>query len=296
AAHYGFAPDFCHANDPQSKGVVENLVGYAQRDLAVPLLTESAIADTTVDVHAANAAARVWCTEVNARVHSEICAIPNDKLDEERELLSPLPSLRLEIGPPPVTRKVDRLSCVRFASARYSVPVRLIGATVTLVQTEGRLVVVEPATGEVVAEHDLGQPGTASVLDEHYGGARPAPHRGPRPRTTVEQQFCALGPEAEAFLVGAAAIGNTRLGSELEILLALGAAHGTELLVAALTRAVAFRRFRAADVRSILAAGAGAPQPRPAGDALILDLPTAPTRSLDAYAIRTPAADTQVPS
>lgn len=33
-----------------------------------------------------------------------------------------------------------------------------------------------------------------------------------------------------------------------------------------------------------------------AGDALILDLPTAPTRSLDAYAIRTPAADTQVPS
>ena len=28
-----------------------------------------------------------------------------------------------------VTRKVDRLSCVRFGSARYSVPVRLIGAT-----------------------------------------------------------------------------------------------------------------------------------------------------------------------
>ena len=27
AAHYGFAPDFCEANDPQSKGIVENLVG-----------------------------------------------------------------------------------------------------------------------------------------------------------------------------------------------------------------------------------------------------------------------------
>ena len=45
------------------------------------------------------------------------------------------------------------------------------------------------------------------------------------------------------------------------------------------------RRFRAADVRSILAAGTGTPQPRPAGDALILDLPVAPTRSLDAYRI-----------
>ena len=54
--------------------------------------------------------------------------------------------------------------------------------------------------------------------------------------------------------------------------------------MAALRRAVAFKRFRAADVRSILAAGT-APQPRPAGDALVLDLPTAPTRSLDAYKI-----------
>lgn len=56
AAHYGFAPDFCHAQDPQSKGVVENLVGYAQRDLAVPLFTEAKIAGTTVDLSAANAA------------------------------------------------------------------------------------------------------------------------------------------------------------------------------------------------------------------------------------------------
>jgi hypothetical protein len=86
-------------------------------------------------------------------------------------------------------------------------------------------------------------------------------------------------------LVGAAAIGNTRLAAELEILLALGAAHGQDVLVAALRRAVAFKRFRAADVRSILAAGTGAPQPRPAGQALVLDLPTAPTRSLDAYKI-----------
>ena len=51
AAHYGFAPDFCHAQDPQSKGIVENLVGYAQRDLAVPLLTEAGIAGRPVDVH-----------------------------------------------------------------------------------------------------------------------------------------------------------------------------------------------------------------------------------------------------
>jgi transposase len=295
AGHYGFAPDFCHADDPQSKGVVENLCGYAQRDLAVPLLTEAAITGTPVDLRSANTAAKAWCVEVNAAEHSEICAVPDERLLIERELLRPLPSLRLQIGAPSVIRKVDRLSCVRYASARYSVPTRLIGTNVAVVVDNGALCIVEPATGVIVAEHELGAPGSASVLDDHYDGPRPAPSRGPRPKTAVEQQFCALGDDAQAFLVGAAAIGNTRLGSELEILLALGAAHGTDALTAALRRAVAFRRFRATDVRSILAAGAGTPQPRPAGDALILDLPVAPTRSLDAYTV-IPAADGGVTS
>lgn len=290
AGHYGFAPDFCHADDPQSKGVVENLCGYAQRDLAVPLLTEAAIAGTAVGLRDANAAAKAWCAEVNAAVHAEICAIPDEQLLIERELLQPLPSLRLQIGALSVMRKVDRLSCIRYASARYSVPTRLIGASVAVVVDHGAVCILEPATGVIVAEHELGAPGSASILDDHYDGPRPAPNRGARPRTTVEKQFCALGADAQAFLVGAAAIGNTRLGSELEILLALGAAHGQPALVAALHRAVAFRRFRAADVRSILAAGAGTPQPRPAGDALVLDLPLAPTRSLQDYTI-TPATD-----
>jgi len=293
AGHYGFAPDFCHADDPESKGIVENLCGYSQRDLAVPLLTEAAIAGVPVDLREANTTAKAWCVEVNAAVHSEICAVPDERLLIERELLQPLPSLQLQIGAPSVIRKVDRLSCIRYASARYSVPTRLIGTSVAVVLDHGAVCIVESATGVIVAEHELGAPGSASVLDDHYDGPRPAPNRGPRPKTTIEQQFCALGDDAEAFLIGAAAIGNTRLGSELEVLLGLGAAHGTDALVAALRRAVAFRRFRAADVRSILAAGAGTPQPRPAGDALILDLPVAPTRSLDDYKIA-PAIDGEV--
>mgnify|MGYP006948839653 CR=1 FL=1 len=68
-----------------------------------------------------------------------------------------------------------------------------------------------------------------------------------------------------------------RPGAETQ-LLTLAAAHGTAALTAALERAVTFSRWRADDVRSILAAGTGTPQPRTAGDALILDLPVAPTR------------------
>jgi hypothetical protein len=167
------------------------------------------------------------------------------------------------------------------------VPTRLVGATVAIVVDHGALIILEPATGVMVAEHELVGPGETSILDEHYDGPRPAPSRGPRPKTVAEKQFCALGEEAEEFLVGAVAIGNTRLAQELDILLGLGAAHGEHALIQAVRRAVAFRRFRAADVRSILAAGTGTPQPRPAGDALVLDLPSAPVRPLDAYKITT---------
>jgi len=277
ATHYGFRPDFCEGADPESKGIVENLVGYAKRDLVVPegLGVE--------DLPAANAAARVWCAEVNTAIHSEICAVPAERLLAERELLAPLPSLRPRIGRV-ATRKVDRLSCVRIGSARYSVPTRLIGHSVEVQVVDGRVRVL--AAGEVVADHVLVAPGEASVHDDHYGGPRPnTPRRAPRARTTAEKAFLCLGPAAEAFLKGAAAAGVTKLGAELEELAALKAAHGPQALVAALSRAVAFSRWRAADVRSILAAGAGTPRPRDAGQALVIGLPTVPTRPLSDYRV-----------
>ncbi len=145
-------------------------------------------------VQMAEDAAASWCAEVNGVVHSEICAVPTERLVIERELLGPLPSLRAGIGRQ-ATRKVDRLSCVRFASARYSVPVRLIGTEVRLRTDDGRLLGIMTGTGQVVAEHVLVPPCGTSVRDEHYGVPRPAtPRRAVRPRTAVEKEFCALGP------------------------------------------------------------------------------------------------------
>jgi transposase len=290
AAHYGFRPDWCEAADPQSKGIVENLVGYAKSDLMVPLFTDAGAAEH-VSVTAANEAARAWCVEVNAAVHSETCAVPTERLVHEQTLLAPLPSMGLRIGPAAVLRKVDRLSCVRFGSARYSVPMRLVGTSVQVVADDDRLRVIDPGTGQLHADHPLVAPGQASVLDEHYGGPRPTtPPRAVRPRTVAEKRFCALGPVAEAFITGAAAAGNTRLGPELVELSALEAAHGRQALLAALERAVAFKRWRAEDVGSILTAGAGLPQPRLAGSRLQVDLPVVPVRALSAYALTTTRA------
>jgi hypothetical protein len=107
--------------------MVEHLVGYAKQDLMVPQQPFD-------DLGTANRAAAAWCSEVNNAAHSEICAVPAERLGVEQPLLAGLPSLRLELDDRPVSRKVDKLSCVRFG-ARYSVPCRLIGHSVTITST-----------------------------------------------------------------------------------------------------------------------------------------------------------------
>jgi hypothetical protein len=93
----------------------------------------------------------------------------------------------------------------------------------------------------VLAEHALVGPGETSILDAHYDRPRAdRPNRAPRPRTQTEKDFCALGPVAEAFLVGAAAAGVSKLGGELADIVALKAAHGEAALLAALQRAVTY--------------------------------------------------------
>lgn len=90
-------------------------MGYVKSDLMVPE------ALSVEHLATANAAGVVWAAEVNAAVHSEICAVPAERLVIEAPLFRALPSLRARIGKL-LVRKVDRLSCVRFGSARYSVP------------------------------------------------------------------------------------------------------------------------------------------------------------------------------
>ena len=274
ATHFSFRPDFCEAGDPQSKGVVEALVGYAKSDLVVP-------AENWDDSEDANLAARTWCLEVNSRMHSEICAIPAQRLVEERRVMRALPSLR-----PPLrrgeTRKVDRLSTVRFGSARYSVPSELVGTRVEV--TAGTREVVIFHRDQEVCRHPLVAPGEVSISDVHYGAPAAKPRRSIRPRSNVERAFVSIGDVAEDFLRAAAAAGTQRLATELQDIVSLEASWGRAALIAALERATTFRRFKAQDVRSILSAGI-APSVVTPGELLDISVPEVATRSLDAYAM-----------
>ena len=111
--------------------------------------------------HRANRAARptkLICRATRRWPRDRFCAVPAERLVIVRELL---PSLQASVGTT-VTRTVDGLPCVRFASARYSVAVRLIGSKVRL-RIDGRLLVIMAATGKVVAEHVLVASGDRSA-------------------------------------------------------------------------------------------------------------------------------------
>jgi transposase len=62
---YGTRPDFCEGADPESKGIVEALVGYVKSDLMIP--EELSVAD----LKGANTKGVLWCNEANAQLHSD---------------------------------------------------------------------------------------------------------------------------------------------------------------------------------------------------------------------------------
>ncbi len=205
-----------------------------------------------------------------------------ERLKEERPLMRPLPSLRPALCRGEL-RKVDRLQTIRFVSARYSVPTTWVGRRLEIMVQDGEVVI--GLDGEEITRHQLQAPGGISIHDEHYSGPARPPARTIRVRTDTERAFIALGPVAEGFLRSAAAAGTSRLAGELAEIVSLEPSWGRAQLVAALERATRFRRFKAEDVRDILAAGPQAPNPVSAGKTLQLALPEAPVRSLAAYAL-----------
>lgn len=196
--------------------------------------------------------------------------------------MRPLPSLRPALCRGEL-RKVDRLQTIRFGSARYSLPTRWVGQQVEVMVVDEEVVI--GADGREITRHRLVAPGEVSIKDEHYVGSVRPPARAIRVRTGSERAFIALGPTAETFLRAAAAAGTSRLAAELADIITLELSWGREPLQAALARATRFRRFKAADVRSILEAGPSAPNPVASGELLSLVLPAVPIRPLSDYGL-----------
>ena len=275
AAHYRFRLDFCEADDPESKGVVENLCGYAQRDLAALLESE--------DLELANQEAVRWCQEVNAhRALGDLRGARRGGCRSSFQLLRPLPSTASTALPGRAAQgRQDADRALWFRA--------LLGAAGVSGAPGGGQRRREPGDHQQRRAGDCPASALSTGWSLHPRRAlRRRPRRPSRPvraRTAVEREFVALGPCAEDFLRAGAAAGTTRLASELADIVGLERSWGREALVVALRRAVEFRRFRADDLRSILATNGVAPQPTPAGRPLQMPLPTVPVRPLSAYAL-----------
>jgi transposase len=161
ASHYGFLPQACWPYRPQTKGKVENAVGYHERDFLLGL--EPAPAD---DVEL-NRRALAWCEEAATRVCVSTGVAPAARLSEERQCLGALPAIDFDCRAVE-TRRVLREAVVAYERNRYSVPARLVGQHVTLKPDfDGTLHVF--ADAEEVAVHALlvGM-GQYSIVPEHH--------------------------------------------------------------------------------------------------------------------------------
>lgn len=275
ASHYRFSPQTAAYYDPESKGKVEASVRFTKSDL-IP-------AEGFGSLDEANEAGRQWCRRVNSEPHSETKRAPAELIGAERELFRALPPERPAIacGEP---RKVDKLATIRFASARYSVPHRLVGERVEVIASDRELTVTH--AGVPVAHHALLTPGEASIEDEHYPTAPPTGVRALRPRTEAERAFLAIGQEAHAYLRAGAAAGTARLHERVDDALQIAATRGQERTRATLERAWRFQRFARGDLEAI-ADSLGATPPEQASPMAPLELaglPEVPARPISAYA------------
>lgn len=166
------------------------------------------------------AACETFCAGVSARVHRVTRRAPAEMLAAERARLHPVPvgAHTVAFG---TTRRVEATSpMVTFQDGKYSVPARLLGATVWVrchgVGSDERIVVVHVGdTGPVEvarhARHARAAPGSPMPDDRHFRAAPAGLGRVPKAKNPDEAAFLDLGLGARTWLMEAAAAGTTRM-------------------------------------------------------------------------------------
>lgn len=144
SAHYGFEALFCDSAEGHEKGLVEGLVGWARRNILVPVPRIESLSEL-------NSMLLGRCQKYE--MHS-IKGKP-DKVgimyQLEQESLRPLPAYIFETARCMDTR-VNAFSTVRFMTNSYSEPVSYVGRTVGVKAYPETIKVFYH--GELIAEHD----------------------------------------------------------------------------------------------------------------------------------------------
>jgi len=251
--HYGITVATCVPADPESKGGSEATVRVAKADL-VP--TDANLRGGYGSWAEPAEACDAWMAGINGREHRVTRRRPTEMLAEEQQRLHRLPETPYTavFGE---TRKVTGSSTISFGGVTYSVPHTLADETVWVRVDGDHIVVVHCASsGPVeVARHQRSTPGRPMIDDAHYP-PRPAGPLGrqPRPASTAEAEFLAIGDGARTWLVEAAAAGTSRMKVKMAQAVDLARLHGRSRVDWELGHASMFGRFADGDLASILAA------------------------------------------
>lgn len=146
AEYWGFEPRLCRAYRAQTKGKVESGVKYVKRNF-MPGRAFIDIVDFQEQLTEWNA------TIADARLHGTTHEVPLERFSREQAHLLPAYRHPSFLTDAKVSRIVAGDWLVAFRTNRYSVPCRLIGATVEVQAREGEVQICH--RGEPVARHVL---------------------------------------------------------------------------------------------------------------------------------------------
>lgn len=149
----------CRPYRPQTKGKIENTIGYVKRDLFLGAKFSS--------LENLNDQALEWLDRVNSSVHGTTHEIPLERYKEENLILSdqvpPYKVVKIE------TRKVSKDCYVSYNGNKYSIPYRFAGRIAELHISDGKFQV--NIDNECICEHEI-LPGNCRVIrkKEHFQG------------------------------------------------------------------------------------------------------------------------------
>ena len=157
--HYGFLPHLCRPYRPQTKGKIENNVGYVRRDFFLGR-NFSSFSDI-------NSQALTWLKRVNSEVHGTTHEIPLERLKVEG--LKTLTGVTEYIIIREEKRTISKDCFISYLGNFYSVPYRFAGREATLQIIGGKFKVI--VGGEQVCEHEiLAGRARVSRVKEHFKG------------------------------------------------------------------------------------------------------------------------------
>ena len=157
--HYGFIPRLCRPYRPQTKGKIENTIGYVKRDFF--------LGGEFSSLGNLNSQALEWLIRVNSSVHGTTHEVPLERFKEENLILldqvPPYKVVKIE------TRKVSRDCYVSYLGNKYSVPYKFAGRTAELHVSDGKFQIY--IDNENIYEHEI-FPGNCRVIrkKEHFQG------------------------------------------------------------------------------------------------------------------------------